>query len=136
SSRSRSGTCARPGRDHLPARSMMNSRVTMRLLVGVAAVCASAGAAVAQEPAPDLHTLELIGTPDLRRFGGEAVLLPPESPFTAPVTAAGVHRWSLRLHLDSLPDPRSLGPYTAYVAWAAPPALRPMQRLGVVPWAG
>lgn len=90
----------------------------------------------AQEPAPDLHTIEMIGTPDLRRFGGTAFLVPPESPFTAPVTANGVHRWQVSLRLDSLPDPRLLGEYGTYVAWAAPPSLSPMVRLGAVSWPG
>lgn len=109
----------------------------MRLLrVLPVVLIALAGPLRAQEPAADLHTVELIGTPDLRRFGGTAFLVPPESPFTAPVTADGVHRWQVSLRLDSLPDPRLLGAYTSYVAWAAPPSLAPMVRLGAVSWPG
>ncbi|MGH7445016.1 MAG: multicopper oxidase family protein, partial [Longimicrobiales bacterium] len=102
--------------------------------VGAADVRAQAqGEAQAQtggEPAPDLYSLELIGTPDLRRFGGVAELVPVASPFTAPVTAGGVHRWRVRVVVDSLPDPRRLGDYDTFVVWAAPPTMRPMVRLG------
>ena len=109
--------------------------VSKRILpVLPAALLAFALPAQAQEPAPDLHTIEMIGTPDLRRFTGTAYMRPPASPFTAPVTADGVHRWQISLHIDSLPDPRSLGDYTTYVAWAAPPTFSPMVRLGSVPW--
>ncbi|HEY0304739.1 MAG TPA: hypothetical protein VGC44_07190 [Longimicrobiales bacterium] len=39
-------------------------------------------------------------------------------------------RYSVLITADSLPDPRSLGNYTTFVVWAAPPSLRPMVRLG------
>ena len=87
----------------------------------------------AQTPAPDLHTIELIPTPDLRAYGGMARLIPAPSPFTTPVTAAGEHRYTVILDIDSLPDPATLGEYTHYVVWATPPTLRPMQRLGALP---
>ena len=86
-----------------------------------------------QAPAPDLYTVELIGTPALRRFGGVADLQPARSPFTVAVTAEGVHRYSVSVSVDSLPDPSSLGPYSTFVVWAAPPTLAPMYRLGVLP---
>ncbi|MGQ0701657.1 MAG: multicopper oxidase family protein [Gemmatimonadales bacterium] len=87
----------------------------------------------AQSPAPDLYTIELIGTPELRRFSGTAELRPAPSPFTAAVTREGVHRYTLLVSADSLPNPGSLGPYTTFVVWAAPPALAPMIRLGELP---
>ncbi len=86
-----------------------------------------------QAPAPDLYTVELIGTPELRRFGGVAELLPAESPFTVSVTPEGIHRYRVVVRVDSLPDPRTLGSYSTYMVWAAPPTLAPMQRLGELP---
>lgn len=84
----------------------------------------------AQAPAADLYTIELIATPELQRFSGTAELRPARSPFTAPVTRTGVHRFDVLVTTDSLPDPRALGNYSTYVVWAAPPNLRPMLKLG------
>src|SRR5688500_12690665 len=89
-----------------------------------------AAQAAAQTPAPDLYSIELMAAPELQRFSGLAVLRPPASPFTAPVTAAGVHRYDVFITMDSLPDPAALGNYTTFVVWAAPPSLRPMVKLG------
>ena len=94
------------------------------------ALILSALPAAAQTPAADLYSIELIPTPDLQRFSGIAELRPVASPFTAPVTPAGVHRYDVVITVDSLPDPRSLGNYRAYLVWAAPPSLRPMIKLG------
>jgi radical SAM superfamily enzyme YgiQ (UPF0313 family) len=38
----------------------------------------------------------------------------------------------VRLVVEALPDPASLGPYTTYVAWVLPPRLAPEYRLGEV----
>ena len=56
----------------------------------------------------------------------------PWSPFGVTVTAEGRHRHDLIAWIDRLPAPESLGPYTAYVAWATPLALDPVVRLGEV----
>src|SRR5687768_6374600 len=80
--------------------------------------------------APDLNTVELVGTPELQRFNGVAELRPAMSPFTTAVTATGVHRYDVIIKADSLPEPRSLGNFTTFVVWAAPPTMRPMQKLG------
>jgi suppressor of ftsI len=89
-----------------------------------------AAQAAAQTPAPDLYSIELIAAPELQRFTGFAELRPPASPFTVPVTPAGVHRFDVFITMDSLPDPAALGNYTTFVVWAAPPSLRPMIKLG------
>lgn len=89
-----------------------------------------AASAAAQSPAADLYTIEMLAAPDLQRFTAIAELRPPASPFTAPVTAEGVHRYDVFIILDSLPAPRTLGSYDRYVVWAAPPNLRPMIKLG------
>ena len=94
------------------------------------AICALllwAQAAGAQTAAPDLYTIELIGTPELRRFNGIAELRPSASPFTAPVTRAGVHSFDVFVTTDSLPV---LPAGSKFVVWASPPSLSPMVRLG------
>jgi suppressor of ftsI len=91
-------------------------------------ICARS--AFAQTPAPDLYSIELMAAPDLQRFTGIAELRPAASPFTAPVTADGVHRYDVFITIDSLPAPQSLGAYRTYVVWAAPPSLNPMRKLG------
>lgn len=80
--------------------------------------------------APDLYTIELYGTPELQRFSGVATLQPAASVFTAPVTPDGVHRFDVAIAVDSLPDPRSLGSYTTFIAWAVPPSMRPVTKIG------
>ncbi len=87
-------------------------------------------AAHAQAPASDLYSIELIPAPELQRFTGYAELRPAPSPFTVPVTTEGVHRYSVYVTLDSLPQPRTFGDYSTYVLWASPPNLRPMVKLG------
>jgi suppressor of ftsI len=99
----------------------------MRVLL-LTALCAAQ--AFAQTPAVDLYTIELIATPELQRFSAVAELRPPASPFTAPVTTEGVHRYDVFITADSLPDPASLGNFSTFVVWAAPPSLRPMIKLG------
>ncbi|MGQ0814967.1 MAG: multicopper oxidase family protein [Gemmatimonadota bacterium] len=89
-------------------------------------------AKLAHAQAPDLYTIDLIGTPELQRFGGFAELRPPPSPFTVTVTSTGVHRYEVVLHIDSLPDPRALGNFTVFMAWVAPPTMRPIIKLGEV----
>ena len=63
---------------------------------------------------------------------GVAQLAPPPSPFGAAVTRDGHHRFSTTIFLNGLPHPGTLGPYDTYVAWAAPPNLAPVTKLGVV----
>ncbi len=84
------------------------------------------------QAAADLYTLELVPAPDFMRFSGYAELRPAASPFSAPVTRSGVHRYDVVLHIDSLPDPRTLGDYQTYVVWAAPPNLNPFVKLGSI----
>ncbi len=82
--------------------------------------------------APDLYCIDLVAAPDFPAATGAVELLRRASPFGASVTADGQHAWNLRLTLAGLPDPRSLGDYTTYVAWASTPTLDPFIRLGEV----
>jgi suppressor of ftsI len=80
----------------------------------------------------DLYCIELLPAPDIDRGSGTARLVQPSSPFGIAVSVAGHTQYSVVFTLRDLPDPDSLGPYTTYVAWAAPPQLRPVTKLGVV----
>lgn len=96
----------------------------------VALLFLSTAVARAQLPAFDLYSIELVAAPELQRFTAHADLRPVPSPFSVPVTQDGVARYSVFITADSLPDPASLGNYSTFVVWAAPPALRPMRKLG------
>ena len=80
--------------------------------------------------AADLFCIDLFSTP----AGGDATgmirLTRPWSPFGASVTPTGRHRHRLTSWVEGLPDPGSLGPYSTYVAWAAPLTLDSLIRLG------
>ncbi|HUF29145.1 MAG TPA: multicopper oxidase domain-containing protein, partial [Gemmatimonadaceae bacterium] len=79
----------------------------------------------------DLYCIDLLPA---RAFtaNGTAELLPVPSPFGLSVSRDGSPRWNVALTLDSLPDPRTLGPYTVYVAWAVTPGLNLEVKLGTV----
>ena len=69
---------------------------------------------------------------DIDSGAGTARLLPPASPFGVAVTAAGEQQYDIEFNLRNLPDPSTVGPYTAYVAWATTPQLSPLLKLGAV----
>lgn len=83
-------------------------------------------------PASDLYCIDLFSTTRGGDASGVVELRRPWSPFGVTVTAEGRHRHDLVAWLDRLPDPASLGPYTAFVAWATPLSLDPVVRLGEV----
>lgn len=80
----------------------------------------------------DLYCIELLPAPGIEQGSGTARLVPPSTPFGIAVTPAGETLHDLRIALAGLPDPRSLGPYRTYVAWATTPQLSPEIRLGEV----
>ena len=81
---------------------------------------------------PSMYSIELLPTPDMRGAGGVVELGWVQSPFGMAVTREGHHVHEVSLRIESLPDPRSLGNYTTYVAWATTPLLSPMVKLGEV----
>jgi suppressor of ftsI len=83
-------------------------------------------------PALDLRCIELHATPRGGAARGAVVLRRPSAPFGIAVTSDGHVRASLRAQVEGLPAPSSLGPYTAYIAWATPLELDPVVRLGEV----
>lgn len=84
-------------------------------------------------PSEDLYCIDLVPRPDLFAVAAGVVqLTPAPSPFGTAVTRDGHHRFRTTLFIEGLPDPASLGAFTTYIAWAAPPNLSPLTRLGVV----
>ena len=83
-------------------------------------------------PAWDLRCIELIPAAAGGDARGVVTLTRPPSPFGVTVTPEGRHIHRLSAVVEGLPDPRSLGPYTTFVAWATPLELDPVVRLGEV----
>ncbi|HUP00551.1 MAG TPA: hypothetical protein VM737_03395, partial [Gemmatimonadota bacterium] len=81
-------------------------------------------------PVGGARCIALFPAADFPAASGSVALTPSASPFGASVGPDGTQRWDLELRAEGLPPPRTLGPYAAYVAWAAPPVLEPMVRLG------
>lgn len=92
----------------------------------------AAGGSCAPPVASALYCFELFPT---ARAAGASALVELDwapSPFTVSVTPEGHFEYALTAEIGGLPDPGSLGPYAAYVAWAAPLELEPVVRLGAV----
>jgi suppressor of ftsI len=112
----------------------------MRVVVG--AIFLFAASVSAQErpcdapdslgPSRDLYCIELIPAPGAEGATGTVELGHVPGPFTVAVTAAGLPRHRLTIDASGLPSPASLGAFTTYVAWAAPPAMHPVLKLGPV----
>ena len=84
-------------------------------------------------PSRSLYCIDLVPVPDYRGTSGTVALRRAStSPFTVAVDADGHHQYELTFSLRNLPDPRSLGPFTTYVAWATTPSLAPEIKLGEV----
>jgi FtsP/CotA-like multicopper oxidase with cupredoxin domain len=83
-------------------------------------------------PSRSLYCIDLIPVPDFREASGTVELHHAPSPFTVSVDAEGHHLYELVFDLRRLPDPRSLGPYSTYVAWVTTPTLSPEVKLGEV----
>jgi suppressor of ftsI len=83
-------------------------------------------------PSRDLYCIELIPAPGIAGASGLVELGHVAGPFTVAVGPDGRPRQRLVVSLSGLPAPGSLGNYRRYVAWVAPPAMHPIQRLGDV----
>jgi hypothetical protein len=78
------------------------------------------------------YDIKLLNTPRTPTAQGTARLVWAQSPFGVTVTADGRASYDVQLSLTGLPDPAALGPYSAYVAWAATTSLDKWYRLGAV----
>ena len=81
---------------------------------------------------PDIYSIDLVPTPDLRNVAGTVELGRARTPFGIAVTAEGHHRYQLSISVSGLPDPKSLGVYATYVAWVTTPLMHPLIKLGEV----
>ncbi|MBI4475404.1 MAG: multicopper oxidase family protein [Acidobacteria bacterium] len=80
----------------------------------------------------DLYCIELLPADRIEGAAGTARLIPPTSPFGVAVTPAGEQLHDIVFDLQGLPEPSSLGAYSAYVAWATTPQFSPVVKLGEV----
>ena len=80
----------------------------------------------------DLYCIELVPAVGIRSAAGRVELGRTPGPFTVDVSADGHLRYTPVVSLSGLARPSSLGRYSVYVAWVAPPTMEHVQRLGVV----
>src|SRR5688500_8494694 len=80
----------------------------------------------------DLYCMELVPAVGIRSAAGRVELGRTPGPFTVDVSADGHLRYTPVLSLSGLARPSSLGRYSTYIAWVAPPTMEHVQRLGVV----
>lgn len=78
------------------------------------------------------YDIELLPTAAAAGATGIARLVPPDSPFGIGVTVDGHASYLVRISVTHLPRAESLGPFSAFVAWAATPDLTQWVRLGAV----
>ncbi len=134
-----------PWRVPLPETDSYHSGVIARLAATVILLCgAEASLAQAQAPSPAafgcdssliasaLDCAPLVAVPSLPRTSGTLALLPAHSPFGVAVTADGRPRFHLVATIAGLPDPRSLGNFSTYIAWGYTLSLDSAVKLGVV----
>ena len=100
------------------------------LLASPSSTAAAQTSADRRQPGP--YDIALFGTPKTPHASGEAKLVFAESPFGVAVTPDGRARYDVHITAAGLPEPSSLGSYSAYVAWAVTPDLAQWKRLGVV----
>ncbi|MEO7456308.1 MAG: hypothetical protein ABIY52_08595 [Gemmatimonadaceae bacterium] len=76
--------------------------------------------------------IELLNTPKAPAAQGTARLVYAPSPFGIAVTADGRASYDVEIQATGLPEPSTLGAYSAYVAWEANTELTAWRRLGTV----
>lgn len=119
------------------------ARTALALALAAAALAAppTAGAQVCDGPpsagpgpSRDLYCMTLVPDPvrGLEAASGRVELGRIPGPFTVTVTADGRPVYAPIATIAGLPHPATLGPYTTYVAWAAPSTMYPVHKLGIV----
>lgn len=78
------------------------------------------------------YDIPLFSTPKVPAAQGSARLVFAPSPFGVAVTADGRASYDVQIRAAGLPDPSTLGAYTAYVAWAVSTDLAHWYRLGTI----
>jgi len=76
--------------------------------------------------------MRLFGTPRTPNASGTGRLVYASSPFGVAVAKDGRARYDIEITATGLPDPKTLGPYTAFVVWATTADLAQWVRLGTV----
>lgn len=76
--------------------------------------------------------IALLNTPKAPTAQGHARLVFAQSPFGIAVTADGHASYDVQIDASGLPEPSTLGAYTAYVAWAVTTDLKTWNRLGAI----
>jgi suppressor of ftsI len=109
------------------------------LLVGLTAGPTAAQGRPCDPPTPlgpshDLYCIELVPAPGITGVSGRIELAHPSGLFTVAVTADGRSRYIPIVALQGLPPAPSLGRSASavYLAWAAPPQMDPVIKLGEV----
>lgn len=100
------------------------------LAAALVAVAAAYGPSADRADGP--YDIPLFSTPKVPTAKGSARLVFAPSPFGVAVTADGHASYDVQITATGLPDPSSLGDYTAYVAWAASTDLAHWYRLGTI----
>lgn len=101
---------------------MTATRIGVRALLAATLVAGAAGP----------FDIALLNTPKSPEAKGHAVLVYADSPFGVAVTSDGRATYDVRIEASGLPDPKSLGDFTTYVAWATTTDLSKWYRLGAV----
>src|SRR6266550_6922626 len=89
-------------------------------------------ARIVNTPNRSTYCMRLVPVPELRRLSGAVELHRAPSPFTVTVSAEGIFVYQPVIALHGLPNPSTLGPYAAYVAWATTPSFVDEVKLGPV----
>lgn len=84
------------------------------------------------KPSRSLYCIDLVAVPDFPDATGTIELGRARSPFGAAVSRNGNQLYDLTITLAGLPEPQSLGGYSAYVAWVTTPTFEITVKLGVV----
>ena len=83
-------------------------------------------------PASDLYCVDLFSTAAGGDAQGVVEMGRVPTPFGVAVTPEGHHQYALTAWIEGLPDVTSLGPFSAYMAWATTPVFDQLIKLGEV----
>src|SRR5690349_666973 len=99
-------------------------------LRGEAQANACSDSSLAGRPSANLYCIRLLPTGNAEDATGTGALEWDRGPYTVSVSRDGTMQYAVTFDLQGLPRPAS--PRGAFVAWAAPPTMSPMIRLGTV----